>query len=473
MPPATNNPTFASSPIQVMSYAGVPLQIVRTLEYECTPENSFDGADYLGIFRVIIGVTAYVNPAATASLSGQNPPGFAGDRAGVTLRNLQQVLMQKRQTLKWSLGPDAVITSPQDPTFACDAKLGPNPLALRVLEVYGAKTCLIYFRIETYVGGNAIDPKQNSIVLSNRWTAQASVDDDWRTTLRFSGRMRLRTDMLNQGAGIAGLGTLAGNVFSPDAFRAAVLPPAQAGFKRGSVNVQVVPDGTELEWDCIDEQVFLNLGANPGCTRVEGNVTAGADVGYKDFKDMVKIGGSVVQSVMGGDIMTALWNIFQSFFPAVRKTFQLRVYGAPQADRVGLFQIGLAIIADRFGLATPPGLGGVISGGLVSLYLTTPINKGCIELRGAVLGTLSNLGNSFDPANFDKIMKIGDFTNSNNPLGWSYSTPGANPNPPNDNGAKGVFIGTMLEQALMGNFQLPPNNQPAVGAFDLPNQQFT
>ncbi len=56
-------------PLATLEYAGVSMGVARTLEFVCEPESDYAGVNYLGINHVVIGVRAWVNPAAIASLS--------------------------------------------------------------------------------------------------------------------------------------------------------------------------------------------------------------------------------------------------------------------------------------------------------------------------------------------------------------------------------------------------------------------
>ncbi len=442
----------------ILSYAGLDLQIVRTEEWVCEPERDWSGVDYV-LNHVIIGVKAVVNPFATATTPGT--------RAGVTMANLQEILTVPRQLLTYRIGRDLVVSSPRVGAV-CDAKNGPFPLACRILEVSGVKSAVIYFRIETWTGGDASALNNQTFVLSNRWNVAAHVDEDWKTTLTTHGRMRVRTDALQ---------TL--NPPSPDIFRKAVLPlPVMDGFKRDQVDVIAKEDGTELDWTCVDVQKSLNLplGAQLGLTRIEGSYTTGSEVNYKDMKDVAKLVMAAAQTDLTNplNLIPILFNLV----PSVKNSFHIRVYGPPSTgqfqaqggQRAQLLGIGVLTALDRFAPQVGNGgfgqFGDPFTGGLVSLYATYDVAEMLVEIRGEILGTV---GAAFNPTAFQNRVNAGDDINGPAlfPILGFKGQAAANPNPPNDGTSKGVFVGTLLEQTLRGALIPPVSNSPSVLSADV------
>ena len=431
----------------VLEYAGLVLQIVRTEEWVCEPDLDYSGVDYC-LNHIVIGVRAVVNPAATATSPGQ--------RAGLTMADVQQILMNPRQKLVYRIGPDVVVSSPLDGAV-CDAKNGPKPLACRIIEVKGTKTAIIYFRIETWTGGPSNVLDDCPTVLSNRWSTEAEVDDNWVTRITTRGRMRVRTDAMQTD-----------DPASPDIFRSACLPlPVPDGFKRGPINVAAKEDGTELMWSCVDQQQSLNLinGAQLGVCTIEGHYTTGSEVPYKDMKSL----------------FTSLMNPL-NLIPSIRNSFYIKLTGPPPRTveaggsghaRQDLLKVGIAVICDRFmpiltnGFQFNNGPQIILKGGLVSLYATISIQDVAVELRGEVFG---GPGQTYNPSDFGAYVNMkDDMTGAAgaglyaNILNFKGAT-GANPNPPQGNTSRGYFIGALLEQALKGQYDLPASNAPSVGS---------
>ena len=381
--------------------------------------------------------------------------------------------MQKRQTLSYSISSDTVFTSPQIDDFVCDAKNGPNPLAFKILEVHGAKTAVVYFRIETWIGGNPAngDPRNDNLVLANRWSARTQDAGDWKCNIVTSGRMRLRADVLN---------SVFPNNPTPDIFRQAVLPlPVPDGFYRRMPDVTVTADGLELVWSVVDEQRVLNLGpsSNGGAiTRLKGQYTNGS---YVDVKDMKSVLGKAWHAIVGGTVGAlagpvgavtgAIVGYTWNFVPTIQNSFQFRAYGAPGANRLTMLRQLLNLALDRFGPQNVNFFG--VKGGpvLVSLYATSSADVDELWVESAASSSAPGkraqsrrLRDALQPE-----QRRGGQSKYQGGRSVDRQRPRANPNPPGPGTAKGTWVGTLLMQALQGVYAVPPVNAPSETSQDL------
>lgn len=276
-----------------LQYNGVDLQIERTADFSMKPVRDPTGLDTT-MQEVVLGMTCVWNPKATTS----NPPDgqggiapfiasapnlrAAGDALGVSIQqyaknNLRQALLTPRQQLYVWIANDLVFDVPGQATWVnqatgeyvtgrstCDPAGGPFPEEVRVLEIHGDKTAIVYFRIRFYV------TDCNNWVLSNRWRMTSQMDEQFVTTRVTEGRAILRIDYLWDAE------------ITADQFRASFIVPVPDGFVRKKVDVVATEDGKEVHYVAVDHQVQRNLGSvsdfgTSWAVKVEGNATAGVD----------------------------------------------------------------------------------------------------------------------------------------------------------------------------------------------------
>jgi hypothetical protein len=419
-----------------LTYNGVPLQIVHTLDFDLRPVRTDDDTD-LTVLRGFLHCQCIWNPAATAS----NVAGGRGDRLGVSLANLKQTLLVERKPLVYTVGNDVVVRAPQDPAAPCDAWNGPKPLDCRVTAILGDKTAFVDFAVEFWVSDS------NTLVLANRWSMAESLDEDFFATVTYRGRAVFRKDLLNLQ-----------NVY-PDQFRAALIPPPDTSFQRAATRVQVTEDGRHLDWEVVDRQVFLSVG--PGCpaTRLEGNVTVGSDSPIRSVWDLAKKMKESLDVAFGfmGNPFSAATNFATfvgSVIPSVRASALVRVWGRPEALRSSLANIAKIVALDRL---APFGDGAGFGGGRVlpvSAYLTQSIADNYVEFRmEAFTGVQALARGLLQPLQFEQMMDLdGDITGKNQGAGRVNFQYGGNrglaPLPANSAGSRGQYLGLVVSQLL-------------------------
>jgi len=142
-----------------------------------------------------------------------------------------------------------------------DAKFGPEPQKLDVVEIIGSESFLVEYEIKTYIvdefyftdevnqsrklGDRADLTKVNNRLLSNRWNEKCSVDVDGYSTIIRSGIVKLRS-------GPDGCET--------DGFilRSLIVPPLRKGFRREAMEFSLDNSGLELQYTISDRQIWLH-----------------------------------------------------------------------------------------------------------------------------------------------------------------------------------------------------------------------
>jgi hypothetical protein len=293
-----------------LHYNGVTLRAIKVDEWDRSAVYDESGCDLLYI-RHRLTVTAIYNPQfnSYSAVTGEsNRLIRAGSRvdpdwnegaqisAAGTDATIRGLLLQPRERLVFVQGGRVTLMSPPKPrialdgtpavnsayvkdTFAAqetvtggeawvdrqalvDANFGPKPLSCSVVRLYGSRTWLVRFTVETCLGEC---PKEDGWPLvSNRFTQRHSIDDDRYTTIITSGVATFRTDLLS-------LGEASGAIWSnPDFYREYVIPGMPVdGFRRVSVDVQISPAGNSLYYEVIDREMQHSLAHPASLARLE------------------------------------------------------------------------------------------------------------------------------------------------------------------------------------------------------------
>lgn len=240
-------------------YNGLTLSHVRTNSFSRQPVFS-DGGDYL-FTHFVLDVSAIINPQAGAYAideDGKVVP-LPGSSATLTDRTIRHYLLQPRRQLVFMMvDGDLLLVSPQKRPgnkgyYPMDANNGPLPRVHNITRIDGDHTFHVNFGVETWL--NECPNSDSSPVralLSNRFSQQHSVDDQFMTQIVTSGQAFFRSDVLEQAGEVA------------DSYRRQCLPPVPLGFKRVSMTVAVTPQRNVLTYTCVDQQRFFDIGdTNP------------------------------------------------------------------------------------------------------------------------------------------------------------------------------------------------------------------
>lgn len=252
--------------MSTITYNGIALKLVRTRRCDRIDVYSDDGSKSYLYTRWDIEVETYYNPRAT---------NYAGQLPAVTDVAIRQTLRQPRGVFEWRIGNAVWIRSPAiDPLtgvgFATDACNGPEPISCNVVQISGMKSFLVTFRIALCT----VECAAARALLSNRFTEEHDVDDQFYTTRIIRGRARFRSDVLIRGdiASDAEIREVA------DHFREYVIPKIPLGFKRERVHVVTTPDMTELQYTIIDREFDQGLGLDCPAVKFEGYSTVAVGV---------------------------------------------------------------------------------------------------------------------------------------------------------------------------------------------------
>lgn len=422
--------------------------------------------------EVTLGAICIMNPAMLAAAKPPGATGYdgigtgaLGDRPGLSLLQLRQTLFTDRKPLMVDLGLDRIFRAPplrNNGTAApCDPIGGPFVEDVRIIDVLGDKSVVLVFRVRFAFTDDR--PKNNSkFISSHRWSMSSETKENGLTSRSIEGRAIFRLDMLE--------GNTPARLVA-DQLRVALAHPCPDGMIRKSVRVQVLPDGRECTYHVLDQQVERNLGPNTPIYKIEGNVTAGADMPIKDVKQGMEAMAGAVKDVAGkiitwdfvGAFSSALSGIWKNAIGSPKMNGIVRVFGRTGADRATLVQIGTEVLLARFGK-------NILGNNLypVSFYVTEDIgneNTPFIEIRIEVLPvTLPGLKAMFKPANAAKLLDLkADITETaEGPVTFPLKTDMAWGNPPfpASGEMRGVWMGKLIGQVLSsatGLWPAPPD----------------
>jgi hypothetical protein len=428
-------------------YAGVDLSEVQTQTYSVEPVMDRAGVGLLWN-KLTISVVSVVHSLWTAT--GKPPGGLVaggnmgvpGDRMGVSLARLPEILRQPRQTLLYRVGDDLVVESPPrlpDGTqLPCDCANGPFTSGVKVLQVIGDESAIVSFTVQTYLSSCG------TFCVSNQWGVHQSVDDSGFMTRVIRGRAVFRADFMN----LYGL--------TADHFRPYLFVPADAPLRRVNIEVDFPEEdnGNVIDYAVTDKEVAYGLGANSWAIRTEGFATSGGHIDLPSAKAIVKSAGYVPTEIAGA-FMTggfSLWaqvpEVLNTIVPVGQASGIFRVFGRKGAPGQVLAGIALRMGSSRFGSQW---LGGRAI--IVGAYITTTVgseDEPMVELRlefhasHLLVKFIFDTTTIFDVMNWDigiKSMDLGPLT----PPPVIGTT---------DN-SRGSYIKQIVMQALGGPCQVP------------------
>jgi len=257
--------------MELISYNGIELQIVKTNVVERVPVRSEDRAgDYL-FTKWTIDVIAQINPGATSYIMSNGVPEEDPDNSpGTTDNAIRQFLAQDRKVLTIIAGGETILDSPDfipgsnQTRQATDARNGPFCEVFAITQIVGTQNFAVHIRFVTYV--NECE-ETNSIVLSNRWNVSESIDDLFYPTRNTSGKVILRTDLMYQ------------QQLNADSFRSNMFFPVPDNFQRENIEVKLSEDGAELTYSFRDVGKCFNRGFTSPIVKAKifqtGNYVAG------------------------------------------------------------------------------------------------------------------------------------------------------------------------------------------------------
>lgn len=207
-------------------YNGITLTHVSTRSIEFVPVLSDDGMDTL-YTKVTFDVSGIVSPPVSPAAGGEN--------ATQTVARIEHYLNQKKAAFQYSVDGQPLVTWLGGP----DAKNGPHPKGVRVLQVVGSALYHVSFGIELNINTCQADPRIPYV--SHRWSEEVTLDDAARTTKVRRGKIVTRGDVF----------------VNPDSLRGLVMPPIDNGFLREESRYVLQSDGLALEYSFRDKEQFV------------------------------------------------------------------------------------------------------------------------------------------------------------------------------------------------------------------------
>jgi hypothetical protein len=266
-----------------LSYAGIELGILHTLECNRRAIRTPDDADYLWTEWTIdvVGVLNTSTLPATALGIGGAAGAAAIDRA------IRHIIMQNRQRLFYRTEDGSVILNvgfPNKtqsgvafgPQIALDANGGPKPRKFDIIEVQGMQTLIVRFVVQAYVnecvGVNLNNDSfagvlgGSSPILANRFRRYEDTDatGGCLTTLVTEGTVTFRTDVIQA------------RDILPDEYRGLFGFDVPPFFQRKRIFVQPMSDGVSVQYRVEDVERPIGLATvsqNHNVTKIEAHQT--------------------------------------------------------------------------------------------------------------------------------------------------------------------------------------------------------
>lgn len=211
---------------------GVRFIGITTAQFEQSPRRDDSGTD-VWFDDFTVGVSTVANVAVFTAANQRL--GVIGNRvqgasAAEICKNLQS-RMEDRKSFK--LIQDGVVMVESDVTT--DADNGPRFLNANFTPM-GSNS----FRVNIVIKASRVSCSENpSAVLGNRWQVVDDVDDQWRTTRSWRGKLRVCNAVNN-----------------PQAFRHLVIPQLSDGFQRVKMHFTGELNGLEMGYEVTDRQLL-------------------------------------------------------------------------------------------------------------------------------------------------------------------------------------------------------------------------
>ena len=457
-------------------YGPVELQQVRIQNVDSEAIRDPSGTDLL-YMKVTLDVLFEWNPFATASTpaggSAQLLNSAPGNPIGMSIRDLKNVLNTDRQLFKLSIGPDVVFQSPENDSFGnvlpCDVGNGPITGKASVFNLIGEKSAQGRWRVTFFV------PLGGNILLSNRWTVEATTSDTGFTTRGINGSAVVRADACNRPGD-------EGGIVNEDDMRSWLLCSVPFGFRRDKVRLLVDEKGVSARYMVQDVQVASPLGADGGkcgTVKITGTATAGSKSVFNTRIGNAAKAEKAVWGFMGVSIFDSPGNFIDHVVQYIRgesvlnvqtASAMVKVTGGQNASKSQLANLGTRICLERFPNGRP-----------ISAECTQGIgdaeNQGrWVEVRMLFLNNWrSALNSTINIYDFDSQMKLSNDLNlfdppgSTFPIGRPFPGGAATADPmyqsfnlpngmrPGDlSGSRGNWLGALLAAALQDVGFAPP-----------------
>lgn len=164
-----------------------------------------------------------------------------GSSAAQIKKDIESFLWCPRKRLIYQVNGNELIHSPKSGNVA-DEKYGPIPEHCK-LTIMGDQTFYLEYRVSTWVkkcNDGSMFPQENP-VLSHRFSEESTIDDQFRTVKKRSGKVIFTTSLKK--------------LVNPDAYRWLVICPTIKGCIRSNMKFAVNSDYNELAYEVTDTEV--------------------------------------------------------------------------------------------------------------------------------------------------------------------------------------------------------------------------
>lgn len=265
---------------------------------------------------------------------------------------IKHFLTQPRQGLKYVVGNTVLLQSPElesegpDVYMAVDCTNGPKPKGFTIHKVNGINSIQVSFTITTDVNDAHLFGAPKYAVLSNSYTMEHIIDQDYYTARKVSGLIHFRTDVM-----------LDENI-SPDDFRELINIPTPPTMKRDLVKCRLHPGSMKMEYSFLDREthfhldtrstgqqnyiskVFLpnmknitRLEITQGVSNMSPTPYSAAQAAYKGAErttiDKGPLEGQINGWLVAGNVLTGIG----AAIPVNEETLSIQVYGNNLSDK--------------------------------------------------------------------------------------------------------------------------------------------
>lgn len=292
-------------------YNGIQLQIERITQWSDRNIYSEDNTERL-YRHVVMSVQFVINPRATTVENARSAP--------EAILALKTALLTPRKSLVVTMGATEVLRSPaaatvltmptmQAPdgtrTYHVDAKGGPHPIHCDVIQVFGTKTFVGTFTIETWLADDTVRREgAQSPLISHRWEVENDLDEGYFCRRIISGRAIFRADFLYE---LTAFGDYRQVERRPSDYMAYLAPPVPIDYKREPITTRVSSDGLSVSYTIVDQEQPTVLAAQWPVGAIDAVWRSGhsrpgmlptATVGYTSF--VVQVTGRRDARIVGG-----------------------------------------------------------------------------------------------------------------------------------------------------------------------------
>jgi len=259
---------------------------------------------------------------------------------------IKHFLTQPRQKLTYVVGSTILLDSPEDGQVI-DCTNGPKPKGFTIHKINGINSTQVSFTITTDVNDAHLFGAPKYAVLSNSYTMEHIIDQDYYTARKVSGLIHFRTDVM-----------LDENI-SPDDFRELINIPTPPTMKRDLVKCRLHPGSMKMEYSFLDRETHFHLDTRSvgqadgytnniflpnmknitrleitqGVSNMSPTIYSAAQEAYKGAErttiDKGPLEGQINRWLVAGNVLTGIG----AAIPVNEETLSIQVYGNNLSDK--------------------------------------------------------------------------------------------------------------------------------------------